>query len=192
VKVVLGPFTGIVQRGRFGNTASSQAVDFEGAYCDAVRIDIVVFIRPGAPTVSHIGYLVSNIANGVAPVHYNTGIVILDKSHVSITTLLVGHMLTAADDIAAAALGTLIGNPLAVLRDEIHVVIGASPEDHLIWIAVKVDDYVRMVANPPHVVPLRIELQPAVGCPELAGTLGQLGQLSPFKCRSGLWSVLSI
>jgi len=125
-------------------------------------------------------------------VYNNACIVVFDKSHVSITTLLVGHVLTAADYIAAAPFGTLIGDPLAILRDEIHVVIGAVPEDHLVRIAVEVDYYIRVVIHTTEVIPFRIELQPAIGCTEFAGTFRQLWQFSPFQRRSSIRSGFSI
>src|ERR1700712_42335 len=103
-----------------------------------------------------------------------------------IAGLLVGHVLHTSI-FASRCLGALVANPPAVFRHQIHVVASAMPKNHLVFGIIKGHNYIRILVDPPELVPFRIEYQPRVISPELSFSVRYNRQLAPLQIRDGNW-----
>src|SRR6185312_9998694 len=112
----------------------------------------------------------------------NSRAAVLDQPNVRISALLVRHVLNTAIFLGRG-LSTLVSNPTAVFRHQVHVVCGAMPKHHLVGDIVEIHQQIGILIDAPEAVPFRIELERSIDSAKFLFTCRHRRQLAPSHCR---------
>ncbi|MBA7715476.1 hypothetical protein ES703_124523 [subsurface metagenome] len=137
----------------------------------AVWINRIKLIPPQSPACHCINAClpIQRINQSVSPVNDNPGIIVFYQPYMRMTTLRIGHMLTATHRSfcsSAPFFPALVRHPLAVLSDPARRIPAAPPKHHLDRMLIEPHDYVGMLARPPQGVPLVVIFQLSIVSPE--------------------------
>jgi len=127
-------------------------------YCNAVRINGPVLVRPITPTGVRVrpgDLVVLDFRQRIAPMYDRSRVIALQDIYMRVPLLLVGHRFAVPAERASLSTGfqELVRIPLVVSRHPCRNIVGSLPEDQPDRGLIEPHHHIGVRTDPPHSIP---------------------------------------